>query len=177
MKKIILITLSAVLGFQANAAKFEAREKLEKLDLVQELGNEFCATMVENNLECFTSSYVILSKKPSEKYENSIKQILHSSKYVENVTSRLLSKSNGAKEVFDALNDVAEAVDYFDNPGEGSELALDALHERLENDVDNSTYQFFAGAVEGAFSSSFSYLAVLHVPSGELVILNAGYAE
>jgi hypothetical protein len=161
--KTILLALVLSLS-SAFAAKFTKIQKMTDYSFTQKMMNQFCK---DANLDCGLTVYSITEKNSSEKWENTVKQILHSNYYVEEVYADLVKKSSSNT----VVNQLAEAA--------GIDLtndSVDLLQERLSNDLDDRSVKLVSGGTSGPFGSH-SIMAFIDTKNMEIIILSAGYSE
>jgi hypothetical protein len=164
MKKLIL---SLVLISQvAFAAKFKKMEKASDYQFTAKIMKEICEGV---ELDCYVNIYKIVSKNPQEKWEQTIKQIIHSGGYVEEAYAEKVTYTK----INQAVNDLLESANIEDDKND----KLDLLAERLENDLSDSSISLYAGGYSGVFSLSHNFLALIDKRNNEIIFIGAGYSE
>jgi hypothetical protein len=162
MKTLVMI-LALTLS-QAYAAKFKSIKKMTTWDFTQEIMNEFCKGAP---MDCYVNAYKIISKSPSEKWENTVKQILRTNSYVDGADAKIVRRDSFGSMV----NEMAEAAG-IDPQGNQADM----LHERLSNDLDSRELKLVQGGISSPWGSH-SIMALIDTENNEILILGAGYSE
>ncbi len=172
-----LVVLSMVVSNVAFAAKFYEVPKLGSLESLRVSFNTVCGTLAETNLNCGTRAFQIVSKNPSEKWENTVQQILRSNTYVEDASGARVAKRDSR--VSNAFLAVMKAAGYdLRRASRETSDALELALERIDNDVlDEPAVVAVSGELSGAFSLDETYLALIDTERGEVLIVSGGYAE
>jgi hypothetical protein len=182
MKHIATLIL-ALSAAGASAAKFKTLEKAEAFATHEALVKGFCDAVIETNLDCWSASYKIISKKPSEAWSRTVKQIVHATgaPYVEEVFAKVVDTVDDGQTAIDQYTEVVLAAGwdraFADSASDEQQAAEADLYERIANDVDESQYVVVRGGESGAFSSSHQFLVLIDTEAKEVFFFGAGYSE
>lgn len=175
MRQLILALLF-VFSTQTFAARFEIIEgaKLENVKL-QEL-SKFWSEGPGKYTDVFAQSAVIISKRPSEPYENTLMQMLWGSYTFSVSADATRFERTILKKEIDFLFD---ASSWLQNEAEPSQIRAfkKELLQRLLELSKNSEIFLFVGVIEGDFSSSFVHLSLVDTKNQQTLSLVGGYAE
>ena len=180
MKSFISLAIALFTVSPAFGAKFEATERLKALRDLKSYYADACKALVEANTDCGVESYKILSRKPTEKWESTVKQIIHAqgAGYVEEVVANRLTRK-----YYDAASEVLTAGGWdalYENSSEETQQELEAAALQIEAELERVAERkiiVIAGGFSGAFSLEHSFLAIIDLKTQEVVVFNAGYSE
>jgi hypothetical protein len=181
-KHVVIATLLCLstLSAPAMAAKFERSSTPPKgvLSLPHQALVNAC-DLSEINLDCNVITYKITEKKSSEAWTRTVQQLIYATgaPYVEDVSASAVPKNGRA--ITKALEEVLEATGFYDKVEDTEANAFwDEFGETLQNQIlDESSVIAVEGGIDGAFSLSHAYLALIDRKSGEVVIISGGYSE
>lgn len=181
-KTVVFATLFAlcVLAAPAQAAKFSRSSTAPQgtLSLPHEALLKACE-LSAGNLDCNVITYKVSEKKSSEAWTQTIKQMIYATgaPYVEGVSASAVSKNGRA--ITKALEEVLDATGFYEEVDDTAADAFwDAFGETLQNQIlDESSVIAIEGGIDGAFSLSHAYLALIDRKTGEVVIISGGYSE
>jgi hypothetical protein len=183
MKHLAITLILALSAAGASAAKFESLEKAEALAFQQERMESFCEAIGDTQLDCWTAAFKITSKRPSERWNRTVQQIVYAmgAPYVEDVWAKVLDAQDDAPAILSHYDEVILSAgwdrSYADQASEDQHKAEGELFEALSNDVDDARLVFVAASESGAFSSSHLILALIDEEADEVLLFSAGYSE
>lgn len=174
---LLVFVLAAALGATARAAKFEniSLSEVSNKDIaaVAKVWNKISKDAEDTGYKAVR----IISRKPSESTENSLKQILWS-KYVTELSvtqekATLPSCRRLAKALIEGSARLA--------PG-ASKPKLDKMAEELASPLfdavrDSKKVELYSGSITGYFDMSFVHITLFDKKKNEVVSIYGGYSE
>lgn len=172
----LIIALLFVFSTNLFAARFEIiqGDKLENVKL-QEL-SKFWSEGPGQFTDVFAQSAVIMSKRPSEPYENTLMQMLWGSYTFSVSADATRFERNILKKEIDFLFD---ASSWLQNEAEPSQIKAfkKELLQRLMQLSKSSEILLYVGVIEGDFSSSFVHFSLVDIKNQQTLSIVGGYAE
>ena len=154
------------------AARFERIDSLANSNLqkLKQYGDQIAADEVFGVCGMVSAAHV-KSKKSTEKWENTIKQILWG-QYTDSMD--VVSVGTSSRAVADAVTTMTG--DDFDGDLDKEEAAL-KLKRLVTEAVQNGNTLLFKGGLEGAFSTSIGFLTIVNLETMEVLAIGDGYCE
>lgn len=167
----LALTLALLVSPAAEAAKFKVVGPSKLASVKQQNVIKLWKQISRGQCDAGYKAVCIVSKKPTERWENTIKQVLWGN-YVEGVSAAKASASK--KSITSAVNAV------FDAHGELSQKPQ-AIRSKLVNALYDAVKagkcQVYTGGIWGAFDGDYTHVTVRTPKSNQLFSIYAGYSE
>lgn len=172
MRSIGLVLALALLASPyAEAAKFKVVGPSKLTSVKQQNVIKMWNQISRGQCDAGYKAVCIVSKKPTEKWEQTIKQVLWGS-YVEGVSAAKASASK--KSITSAVNAVFDAHgDLSQKPAAVRSKLANALYDA----VKAGKCQVYTGGIWGAFDGDYTHVTVRNPKSNQLFTIYAGYSE
>jgi hypothetical protein len=162
----LAMVATCLVAAPAEAAKFKGGKVA---DTKLAAGLKMWNGMTSGCMDVGSKTLCIVSRKPTEKWVNTVKQALWGN-YVEGVSAAKIS--NSKKSLSSAVNAL------FDANGELSSKSP-AVRAKLTNALFDAVKgkTVYAGGIWGAFDMSYSHVTIYDRKTNQLMSIYAGYSE
>lgn len=167
----VALTLALLAAPAAEAAKFKVVGPSKLASVKQQNVIKLWKQISRGECDAGYKAVCILSKKPTERWEQTIKQVLWGH-YVEGVSAAPSSASK--KSITSAVNAVFDAHGAL---SQKSPAVRQKLADALYDAVKTGKCKVYTGGIWGAFDGDYTHVTVRNPKSNQLFSIYAGYSE
>ena len=155
----------------AQAAKFKVVGPSKLTSVKQQNVIKMWNQITRGECDAGYKAVCIISKKPTERWEQTIKQVLWGN-YVESISAAKTSSSK--KSITSAVNAVFDAHGAL---SQKPQAVRSKLANALYDAVKAGKCQVYTGGIQGAFDGDYTHVTVRTPKTNQLFSIYAGYSE